>query len=56
MENDEIWNRSQRFGGKAAVVCGFATVLMVFTMAFVAASVTASRKYYNEYMEKNKNI
>ena len=31
-------------------------VLMVFTMAFVAASVTASRKYYNEYMEKNKNI
>lgn len=70
MENDEIWNRSQRFGGKAAVICGFATVLMtvlvpwewciavliVFTMAFVVASVTASRKYYNEYMEKNKNI
>lgn len=70
MENDEIWHKSQRFGGKAAVICGFATVLMtvlvpwewciavliVFTMAFVAASVTASRKYYNEYMEKNKNI
>lgn len=70
MENDEIWNKSQRFGGKAAVICGFATVLMtvlvpwewciaalmVFTMAFVAASITASRKYYNEYMEKNKNI
>ena len=70
MENDEIWHKSQRFGGKAAVICGFATVLMtvlvpwewciavlmVFTMAFVAASVTASHKYYNEYMEKNKNI
>lgn len=70
MENDEIWHKSQRFGGKAAVICGFATVLMtvlvpwewciavlmVFTMAFVAASVTASHKYYNEYMEKNKNM
>lgn len=69
MENDEIWNRSQRFGGKAAVICGFATVLMtvlvpeewcvavlmVFTAAFVAASAAASHKYYNEYMEKNKN-
>ena len=70
MENDEIWNRSQRFGGKAAVICGFATVLMavfvpeercvavlmVFTVAFVAASTAASRKYYNEYKAKHGDI
>lgn len=70
MENDEIWNKSQRFCGKAAVVCGFATVLvsafapdgwcimllMVFTAAFVAVSAAASHKYYNEYIAEHKNI
>ena len=38
MENDEIWNRSQRFGGKAALVpeewC--IAALIVFTAAFAA--------------------
>lgn len=70
MENDEIWNKSQRFGGKAAVVCGFATVfasifvpagwcivlLIVFTAAFAVVSVAASHKYYNEYIAGHENI
>lgn len=70
MENDEIWNKSQRFGGKAAVVCGFATVaasifvpegwcivlLIVFTAAFAIVSAAASHKYYNEYIAGHENI
>lgn len=70
MENDEIWHKSQRFGGKAAVICGFATVimaifapdgwcialLMAFTVAFVAASAAASHKYYKEYIAEHGTI
>ena len=60
MANDRVWQKSQRFGGMAAVACGFAMMLLsvllpgwwnllAMTLAplvWLALCVVASRRYY----------
>ncbi|MDO4568656.1 MAG: SdpI family protein [Clostridia bacterium] len=60
MANDDVWQRSQRFGGIASVLCGLvmivaaifvpgtwnALLMTVVILAWLTASVVASYRYY----------
>lgn len=70
MSNDSVWQKSQRFGGIASVICGF---VMIITAAFipgiwnvllmtviiiiwVTVSIVASYRYYQTDISKNNKL